>query len=258
MCLLIYHVLTIRKVSLDLSRAGAWAGHPWVCKHFFESGSIGGIEGHHLFEKILELGSVDVIACFSFGMSLPESCRLSGSDKTIVRVTGVSTGERRSLSDDHEKDDSGGKKVNAGTLIWPAQLDLRSHVRLSSKLSLEHARRITALNRSSKTKIGDLKRVIFVEKKIFWFEVTMGDSLTVHETQAIKQLLEVVAGGSFTEAAAEGNEVEELTTSYKLKADELDILSSLLRVRLLTFADFDEAHDIVVLKLGESSDFCLD
>jgi len=52
----------------------------------------------------------------------------------------------------------------------------------------------------------------------------------VHETQTIKQLLEEVAGGSFTQAATEGNKVEELTASDKLKADELDILSSLLRV----------------------------
>ena len=58
----------------------------------------------------------------------------------------------------------------------------------------------------------------------------MGYSLTVHETQTIKQLLEEVAGGSFTQASTKSNKVEELTASDKLKADELDILSSLLRV----------------------------
>ena len=132
MCFLINKVFTISEVSMDLPTAGAWASHPWVCKHFLESGSVGGVEGHHLFEQVLEFGSVDVVALLSFSVSLPESCRLSGSDKSIMRVAGVSTGERRSLSEDHEKDDSGGEKVNPGTLIWPSQLDLRSHVGLCS------------------------------------------------------------------------------------------------------------------------------
>ena len=132
MCFLINQVFTISKVGVNLSGAGTWASHPWVCKHFLESGSVGGVEGHHLFEQVLEFGSVDVSALLSLSMSLPESCRLSGSDKSIVRVAGVSTGERRSLSEDHEKNDSGGEKVNPGTLIWPSQLDLRSHVGLCS------------------------------------------------------------------------------------------------------------------------------
>ena len=86
----------------------------------------------------------------------------------------------------------------------------------------------------------------------------MGYSLTVHETQTIQELLEVVAGGSFAQAATERDEVEEFTSTDKLEADELHILSSLLRIRLLAFANFDEAHDIVVLELGESRDFGLD
>jgi hypothetical protein len=86
----------------------------------------------------------------------------------------------------------------------------------------------------------------------------MGYSLTVHETQTIQELLEVVAGGSFAQAATERDEVEEFTPTDKLEADELHILSSLLRIRLLAFANFDEAHDIVVLELGESRDFGLD
>ena len=86
----------------------------------------------------------------------------------------------------------------------------------------------------------------------------MGYSLTVHETQTIQELLEVVAGGSFAQAATERDEVEEFTSTDKLEADELYILSSLLRIRLLAFANFDEAHDIVVLELGESRDFGLD
>ena len=155
MCFLIDHTLTISKVSPDLLVAGAWAGHPWVCQHLFESGSVRGIESHHLLKQVLELGSVDVVARFGLSMCLPESCRLSCSDKSIVRVTGVSTGEGRPLSDDHEEDDCGGEEVNAGALIWPAQLDLGSHVGLRAELSLEHARRIAALNRCRKTEICD-------------------------------------------------------------------------------------------------------
>jgi len=120
MCLLIDEILTIRKVSLDLCSAGTWTSHPWVSQNFLESGSVWGIEGHHPFKQVLELSSVDVIALLCFSMSLPESCRLSGSYKSIVRVIGVSTRKRRSLSDNDEKNDSGGKKVNAGTLIWSA------------------------------------------------------------------------------------------------------------------------------------------
>ena len=185
MCFLIDQALTISKVSPDLLVAGAWAGHPWVRQYLLESGSVRRVESHHLLKQVLELGSVDVVARFGLSMCLPESCRLSCSDKSIVRVTWVSTSERRSLSDDHEKNDSGGEKVNASTLIWPAQLDLRSHVGLCSELSLEHTRPITALNRSCKTKICDLEGEILVKHKVFRLKVTMSNSLTVHETQAI-------------------------------------------------------------------------
>jgi hypothetical protein len=239
MCFLIDEALTISKVSPDLLGARAWAGHPWVCQYLLESGSVRGVESHHLLKQVLELGSVDVVARLGLSMCLPESCRLSCSDKSIVRVTGVSTGEGRPLSDDHEEDDGGGEEVNAGALIWPSQLDLGSHVGLCTELSLEHARRIAALNRCCKTEICDFEGVVFVEEEVLRLEVTMSDALIVHETQTIHYLLEVVAGGWFAQATAEGDKVEKLTTTYKLEADELDILSSLLRIRLLTLADLD-------------------
>ena len=129
---------------------------------------------------------------------------------------------------------------------------------MCSELGLEHARSIAALDRCCKTKICDFEGVIFVKKKIFRLEITMGYSLTVHEIQTIKKLLKVVPSGSFTQAATEGNKIEERASSDKLEADELDILSSLLRIRLLTFTDLNKSHDIVVLELCESRDFGLD
>jgi hypothetical protein len=211
--LLVNEVLAISEVSPDFLGAGAWAGHPWVSQHIFECGSVLGIEGHHLLKKIFELGSVDIIARFCVSVCLPECCRLSCGNKSVVWVTRMSTGERRPLGDDHEEDDGRGEEVNAGTLIWSAQLDLGSHVGLRTELSLKHTRCVAALNRCCKTKICDFKGEVFVEEEVLRLEVAMSDSLTVHETQTVQDLLEIVASRSFAQATAESHKVEEFTTT---------------------------------------------
>lgn len=73
----------------------------------------------------------------------------------------------------------------------------------------------------------------------------------MHEAKSIKQLFEVVASSSLWESATESHEIKKLTASDKLQHDELDLLSSLFRVVLLTLAHFNQANDVSVLKLGK-------
>jgi len=74
----------------------------------------------------------------------------------------------------------------------------------------------------------------------------------VHEAETIKKLLEVVASSGLGKASTESDEVEKLTAADKLKHDKLDLLLAFLGIVLLALVDFDEAHDIAVLKLGQS------
>ena len=83
----------------------------------------------------------------------------------------------------------------------------------------------------------------------------MSIALRVHEAEPIKKLLEVVASSGLAKASTESDEVEKLTAADKLKHDKLDLLLAFLGIVLLALVDFDEAHDIAVLKLGQSGHF---
>jgi len=137
-------------------------------------------------------------------------------------------------------------------------MDLWSHVGGRTQLSLEQSRAVAAFDRRRESEIRNLKREILVEKQVLGFHVTMSVAVRVHEVEASQELLEVVASCSFSQAATKGNKVEELTSTDKLKHNELDILTSLLWVDLLALVHFDEADDVLVLELGESGDFSVD
>ena len=86
----------------------------------------------------------------------------------------------------------------------------------------------------------------------------MGDSLSVHVGEGVDELLVVVASLTFRQTSAEGNKVEEFTTSDELEGDVSDLFASLLGVHLHAFVDFDESHDVDVIELSEGTNFGVD
>lgn len=58
-------------------------------------------------------------------------------------------------------------------------MDLRSHVIQSSEFGREIAWSISTLDWTSEAKISNFEDKILIKKKILWFEISMGDFLTV-------------------------------------------------------------------------------
>lgn len=138
--------------------------HPWVLHDLLDCWPLAWVQDHHLFEEILELSRIDVIASFSFCMSLPEDLGASSSNEAIMRIVRVCRSEWRSLGEDHEENDCRGKKINTRTFISFSEMNLRGHVGSSSKLGLKEARAITSSRGSGKTEVRDLESEASVEK----------------------------------------------------------------------------------------------
>lgn len=135
-------------------------------------------------------------------------------------------------------------------------MDLRSHIRSSSELGLKQAGAVTTGDLGRKAEVRNLERELFVEHQVFWFQITMSESLLVHEVKTREQLVEVVAGLGFSQFASEGDEVKEFTASDELEHNKVDSLGALLRVALLTAAALDKFDDIGMLEGGKRLDLC--
>ena len=73
------------------------------------------------------------------------------------------------------------------------------------------------------------------------------------------ELLKVVSGVLLFQSAAEGNEIEQLTATNKLKHDVLNLFACvLLGIILCSFSNFDHVNDIGMFDLCECVDLCLD
>ena len=126
--LLVDELLAHGEVLLDLIIAGHGALHPGVGADLVDCGALLGVQSHHSLEEILELGCVKVVTLLSIGVCLPENVSTVGCQQAVVRVLWVGRGEGRALSQDHEQDDSAGKKIDASTFIRLAEVDLWRHV----------------------------------------------------------------------------------------------------------------------------------
>ena len=82
--------------------------------------------------------------------------------------------------------------------------------------------------------------------------------MIVHVLKPAEQLLEVVAGLGFWEAATKSHEVEKLTTTNQFENNKVDGFGALLGMWLLACGVFDKSDDVLMIKLSEYIHLCLD
>ena len=106
-------------------------------------------------------------------MGLPEEIRSLSCQKLVVHVIAVGHGKWWVLGEHDEEDDTAGKEVDNLSLIWGLIENLRSHVSWSSDDRSIESASITTLKWACESEINDLDVVIFVEKDVFWLQITV-------------------------------------------------------------------------------------
>ena len=256
---LIDDCLSSLELLLNVLFSGICSLHPRMGENFFEFGSVGRVDGHHLLEEVLELGGVDVFTFLGIFVRLPKDLGTIGSQKAVVWVLWICTAERRPLGQNDEEDDGRSEKVNAWTRVRFSQVDLRSHVRSSSELRLEHSRTVASLSWCGESKVSNLQIEVAVKHQVFWLEITVSEASGVQVAEALHQLLEVVSGVLLLQLATKGNEVEEFATTNEFKHDVLDLLACvLLGVGLHSFTNFDHVDDVGMFDFRQSVYLCFD
>lgn len=86
----------------------------------------------------------------------------------------------------------------------------------------------------------------------------MGKTAIVHEAQTVKHLPEEVSSLWFGEAPTQRHEIKQLTATHELKCNEFDLFAALLRIYLFATVHFNKSDDVLMLKLGERLDLCID
>ena len=95
-------------------------------------------------------------------MSSPEDIRPVVGYAFVEWVCLLGSGERRVTSDHDEENDCCSEKVDFSTLIWLSEMNLWSHIVVSTKLCMEIALSVTSLNWSSKTKVSNFQIKVFI------------------------------------------------------------------------------------------------
>jgi len=256
---LIDDCLSSLELLLNFLFSGICSLHPRMGENLFEFGSMRRVDGHHLLEEVLELGGVDVFTFLGIFVRLPEDLGTIGSQKAVVWVLWICTTEWRPLGQNDEEDDGRSEKVNTWTRVRFSQVDLRSHVRGSSELRLEHSRTVASLSWCSESKVSNLQIEVAVKHQVFWLEITVSEASGVQVAEALHQLLEVVSGVFLLQLAAEGNEVEEFTAANEFEHDVLDLLACvLLGVGLHSLTNFDHVDDVGMFDFRQSVYLCFD
>jgi len=98
-------------------------------------------------------------------------------------------------------------------------MDLWSHVRCSSELSLEHALASLSFCRCCEAEVCNLQVEVAVKHKILWLKITMNETGIMEIVETLKQLFEVESRNLFLKSASECNQIEELTATNELEHD---------------------------------------
>ena len=92
-----------------------------------------------------------------------------------------------------------------GALILLAFLDLRRHIRHSASVALESIDVLVA----GETEVSKLQVEVLVEQNVLKLQVTVNDSLAVHELESIKNLMSKESTGVFTHSSHKLAEIKE-------------------------------------------------
>jgi len=83
-----------------------------------------------------------------------------------------------------------------------------SHVAWSTKFSLKEALAFPTLNWSSKTKVCNFKIILAIKHQIFWFKISVRNTLKVHVVQSLHELHEEVSCKFFVKLSGVSNKIK--------------------------------------------------
>ena len=73
-------------------------------------------------------------------------------------------------------------------------------------------RSILSLNWAAESKVDKFQVEVVINKNVFWFEVSMGETFGMKVVQSLKQLLEIVSANWLAQRSRVSYVVEQLTT----------------------------------------------
>jgi hypothetical protein len=219
------------KLLLDILVGGDRALHPGVSNDISHTETLIGSGLQHVGDEVLE-GFAEEVGGLAVRMVLPKQVGAVSRQQLVMGVVGVCHVEWGMTSIQNEQDNSEGEKIDNVTLVRLLQENLRCHVGLSSKDSLEVATSVTTLDRCSETKISDFNVEFVVKQDIFGFQITMRSSLRVDIVQQLKHLFEVETANGLLEGT-KGHKVEQFTSSHEFEYHICDFGLSSIRLDLL-------------------------
>jgi hypothetical protein len=217
--------LTLPELGKNLILGRHFALHPGVLQNLLNCWSLVCVKLQHSLHKILELlRKVLKLAGFVLAMGTPENIEAVGRDTSIERVNWLRSGEWGMLGHHHEEDDGGGEQVHAFSLIWLLQVDFWCHVVHGAQLGVELARTISAVNRSRKSEIRDLKVEVLVKQEVLRLEVPMGHSLVMAVVETVHELAEEISGDLLLKPSSVGDVIEYLASLGQFEDNIADVL----------------------------------
>lgn len=163
-------------------------------KHLFDAGSVVGIEGEHLGHEILEFLREELHAIgLALAVGLPEYVSSIGGQASVEGIAWLGSGEWWMLGNHNEQHYGSGEQVHLLSLIWLLKMNLWSHVIHSSKIGLELSTSISSFNWSCETKVCNLNTKVLIKEQIFWFDISMANSITMAVLKTSHKLSEEIS-----------------------------------------------------------------
>ena len=126
---------------------------------------------------------------------------------------------------------------------------------MSSKVGIQISLSVSSLKWCCKTKICNLKYKLTIQKKIFWFEVSMANSITMAILKSLHKLSKVVPCNSFLKSTCHCDEIKQFTTFSKLENDIVDLFFTFLfDIHVLSVLNC--LNNMIILKFCHGLNFC--
>lgn len=175
-------------------------------------------------------------------MVLPEVVRSIFCDHFVESVLGFGLTEWRSFCIYHKQDNACSKDVSSFSAVGLGILYFRRHEVRSSAKSGHELLAIAAGYGAGKTEINYLHVVIAIQHNVVRLQVSVSNSISVHDLQTFQELSEEVPRDPLTESLSEQEKLHKLAPGCILHSDVvyLPFFGSCL-VNILSFAhNFDD------------------
>ena len=154
------------------------------------------------------------------------------------------------LSEHDEENDTTGKEINRCTVIRFSSMNFWSHVTFSTELGLQSSTSVPTGYWCCKTKIGNLEIEYLIEEDVFWFKISVSDTLLMYVVKSLNELSEIESCDGFIESSSGSNVVEQFSTSSQFKNNINNVfLFSRCFLDYTVFAVLNQVNNVGVAEL---------